>query len=85
VAEIGALKGHTIKILAKLSYNRKNIMQENVKKILIKAVKSPMIAIVNIIKTNDSDSAKLRAINLYCMFILKTINKTIIKYVENEK
>ena len=58
-------------------------MDDKIKKVLIKAVKGPMIAIVNIIKTNDSDSAKLRAINLYCMFILKTINKTIIK--ENEK
>jgi len=58
-------------------------MDDKIEKVLIKAVKGPMIAVMKIINTDDSESEKIKAISLYCMFILKTINKTIIK--ENEK
>ena len=58
-------------------------MHDSIKKVLIKAVKDPMIAIMKIIQSKDNDTAKIKAISLYCTCVLKSINKTILK--ENEK
>jgi len=55
----------------------------SIKTFLIKTVKAPMIAIIKIIQSKDTDRAKLEAISLYCNLILKSVNKTILK--ENEK
>jgi len=52
---------------------------DNVKRILIKTVKDPMISIMKIIKSKDNDTAKLKAISLYCTCVLTAVNKTILR------
>ncbi len=58
-------------------------MKESMKKILISAIKSPMMAILKITESKDSDKNKVRAVNLYCRFIIKTINQTVDKYLNS--
>jgi hypothetical protein len=53
--------------------------KQAVKDLLVNCCRQPMVSILQIIGTRDTDRHKLQAIALYCGTVLNEVNKTIEK------